>query len=118
MVLERDGVCRNSHLSPKGHARHTRHADHTTTNLQVKAPSADLSGSLPADPRRWTVDQQPSELAQILTRLPRPATAVDAAMSAHAAHRALRDPGDERVQGPEYLPATTPMSSVSATIAP
>ena len=47
MVLERDGVCRNSHLSPKGHARHTRHADHTTTNLQVKAPSADLSGSLP-----------------------------------------------------------------------
>ena len=46
MVLERDGVCRNSHLSPKGHARHTRHADHTTTNLQVKAPSADLSGSL------------------------------------------------------------------------
>lgn len=46
VVLERDGVCRNSHLSPKGHARHTRHADHTTTNLQVKAPSADLSGSL------------------------------------------------------------------------
>ena len=46
MVLERDGVCRNSHLSPKGHARHTRHADHATTNLQVKAPSADLSGSL------------------------------------------------------------------------
>ena len=54
VVLERDGVCRNSHLSPKGHARHTRHADHATTNLQVKAPSADLSGSLPytypADP--------------------------------------------------------------------
>ncbi len=50
MVLERDGVCRNSHLSPKGHARHTRHADHTTTNLQVKAPSADLSGSLPTEP--------------------------------------------------------------------
>ena len=46
VVLERDGVCRNSHLSPKGHARHTRHADHATTNLQVKAPSADLSGSL------------------------------------------------------------------------
>ena len=58
MVLERDGVCRNSHLSPKGHARHTRHADHTTTNLQVKAPSADLSGSLPRRPGCDTVRNQ------------------------------------------------------------
>lgn len=38
-------MCENFHLSPTGLTRHTRHADHATTNLQVTALHTDLSGA-------------------------------------------------------------------------
>src|SRR5664280_712859 len=47
-VVLAETVCvKNSHLSPLGHTRHTRHAGHISTNPQVNALPIDLSGALP-----------------------------------------------------------------------
>src|SRR5664279_3531503 len=55
-VVLAETVCvKNSHLSPLGHTRHTRHAGHISTNPQVNALPIDLSGALgghPVDVRR------------------------------------------------------------------
>ncbi|GAC1364863.1 MAG: hypothetical protein NVSMB4_20450 [Acidimicrobiales bacterium] len=48
VLAETVGV-KNSHLSPLGHTRPTRHAGHTTANPQVTALLADLSGALAAE---------------------------------------------------------------------
>jgi len=48
-VVLAETVCvKNSHLSPLGHTRHTRHAGHISTNPQVNALPIDLSGALGA----------------------------------------------------------------------
>ncbi|BEH01979.1 hypothetical protein brsh051_12600 [Brooklawnia propionicigenes] len=46
MVLGRGRLYGNSHPSPTGHTRPTRHAGHTPTFSQVTGPSTDLSGAL------------------------------------------------------------------------
>src|SRR5664280_1449318 len=49
-VVLAETVCvKNSHLSPLGHTRHTRHAGHISTNPQVNALPIDLSGALGED---------------------------------------------------------------------
>lgn len=72
VVLERDGGCRNSHLSPKGHARHTRHADHTDKPAGHKAPQPTFP--VPALDRLFDSDQADFGWGIIFGRLLSPRT--------------------------------------------